>query len=320
MFGIRYLKIAPTSYVLHYRNGRVRRQGAGLSFLYYAPISTIVLIPLGSTDMPFVFNQVTRDFQAVTLQGQLSYRVKDPQKLAVLLDFSVNSAEKYRSEDPQLLGQRLIHLVDIHTGAVTQRMALREVLASGGAIVDEVLQRLRGAELPTTHGVEVLGLSLLSVRPTPEMARALEAESREALQRSADEAIYGRRNAAVEQERRVKESELNTEIAVEEKRRQIRETQMAAEIAVEEQRAALIDRRVDNERKDADGRAYALEATLKPVRDMDWRVLTAVATGNNDPRALIAMAFRELAENAHKIGTLNVTPELLNSLLVARKV
>ena len=35
----------------------------------------------------------------------------------------------------------------------------------------------------------------------------------------ADEAIYARRNAAVEQERRIKESELNTEIAVEEKQR-----------------------------------------------------------------------------------------------------
>ena len=87
-------------------------------------------------------------------------------------------------------------------------------------------------------GVEILGLAVLSIRPTPEMARALEAEAREALQRQSDEAIYARRNAAVEQERRIKESELHTEIAVQEKQRQIRETQMAADIAVEEQRRA----------------------------------------------------------------------------------
>src|ERR1019366_3725274 len=54
-----------------------------------------------------------------------------------------------------------------------------------------------------------------TVKPAPETSRALEAEAREALQRRADEAIYARRNAAVTEERLIKESELNTEIAVE---------------------------------------------------------------------------------------------------------
>ena len=36
-----------------------------------------------------------------------------------------------------------------------------------------------------------------------------------------------RRNASIEQERRVKENELNTEISVEEKKKQIRETEIA---------------------------------------------------------------------------------------------
>ena len=64
---------------------------------------------------------------------------------------------------------------------------------------------------------------------------------------------------------------------MQEKQRQIRETQMAADIAVEEQRAALVERRSENERSDADTRAYALEATLEPVRDVDWRTLMALA-------------------------------------------
>jgi hypothetical protein len=97
-----------------------------------------------------------------------------------------------------------------------------------------------------------MSFSLLPVRPTPEMARALEAEAREGLQRRADEAIYSRRNATVDQERRIKESELATELPVEEKRRQIREVQMAADIAVEEQRSALMERWAENERQSAD--------------------------------------------------------------------
>ena len=39
MLGIRYMKAAPTTYVLHYRNGRVCKEGAGLSFFYFSPAS-----------------------------------------------------------------------------------------------------------------------------------------------------------------------------------------------------------------------------------------------------------------------------------------
>ena len=81
-------------------------------------------------------------------------------------------------------------------------------------------------------GVSILSVDVLSVRPTPEMAKALETEMRESLHKEADQAIYERRNFAVEQERKIKESELNTEIAVEEKKKQILEKQ--AEIKVKE--------------------------------------------------------------------------------------
>src|SRR6185503_12905991 len=309
-----FVKMPPTTYVLEYRNGVVRREGAGLSFFYFAPRTTIVAVPLASTDAPFAFTEVTADFQTVTLQGQMTYRVADPRKLAALLDYSADAAGEHRSDDPDKLTERLVHAAQIATRSVTQRMTLREVLVGGEAIGPKVLAQLRAADAVTGLGVEILDLVLLSLKATPEMAKALEAAAREALQRSADEAIYARRNAAVEQERRIKESELNTEIAVEEKRRQIRETQMAADIAVEEQRASLIDRRVENDRKDADVRAYALAATLAPVRDVDWRTLM-VATGGVDAGKVIAMAFQELAGNAQKIGELNVTPDLLRTLV-----
>jgi hypothetical protein len=198
-------------------------------------------------------------------------------------------------------------------------LSLKEALVSSEAIVDAVLAELRAHEAVLALGVEIMDLVISSIRPTPEIARALEAEAREALQRESDEAIYARRNAAVEQERRIRESELNTEIAVQEKQRQIRETQMSADIAVEQQRTVLIDARTENERRDADARGYALRATLDPLKEIDWRTLMAINAGNNDARTMIAMAFRDLAENADRIGELNITPDLLNSLLGTRK-
>lgn len=314
---LNFMKVPPTTYVLQYKHGKVKREGAGLSFVYYAPTSTIVAIPMASADVPFVFQETTADFQSVTIQGQLTYRVADPTRLASLLDFSVDNRRTYYSEDPRKLPERLIHTLQSLTRAITQRLVLKEALVSSDSIVAEVLAKLRASEAVSALGVEILSLSILAIQPTPETGRALEAEAREALQGRADEAIYARRNAAVEQERLIKESELNTEIAVEEKKRQIRETQMAAEIAVEEQRSQLIDRRVENEHKDADSRAYTLTETLKPLRDLDWKTLMMLGGKNADPKAMVALAFQEMAENAQKIGELNVSPDLLRSLIGA---
>lgn len=319
MLGIRYMKAAPTTYVFQHVGGAVKREGAGLSFFYYAPGSTLAAVPLASVDVPFVFNETSADFQAVTVQGQLTYRVSDPRRAAALLDFTIDPRGHYLSEDPDTLGERLVRAAQVLARGFIARFGLRDVLTRGDAMAADVLPALRKHESVTMLGVELLGLAVLSLKPAPEMGRALEAEAREALQRRADEAIYARRNAAVEQERVIKENELNTEIAVEEKRRKVRETQMAAEVAVEEQRRALVDTRVENEKKDADARAYALEASLKHVRGLDWRILMALGADGMDGGVLFAEAFRELAQNASKIGELNVTPDLLKTLLRKEK-
>jgi regulator of protease activity HflC (stomatin/prohibitin superfamily) len=314
MFGFGYLKAPPTTYVLHYKSGVLRREGTGLSFLYYKPTSTVVLVPAASADVLFVFTTATRDFQEVTVQGQITYRVVEPVKLAKLLDFSVDANGKYRSDDPEKLDSRLVHAAQVIAQTVLGKLTLREALAASDTLVGEIIAGLRGQEMMRMLGIEPLGVTILSIRPTPEMARALEAEARERLQREADESIYARRNAAVEQERIIKESELSTELAVETKKREIRERKMAADIAVEEQRAQLVTRKVENDKQDADGRAYAIAATLEPIKDVDWKTLMA-ASGQSDPKMMIALAFRELAENASKIGELNMSPDLLKTLL-----
>jgi hypothetical protein len=313
-----YTKNSPTTYVLHYQNGKVRREGPGLAFWYFRPSSTIVAVPLASRDVPFAFSEVTADYQPVTIQGQLTYRIADPRRVAGLLDFSVRAAGQYVSDDPGKVPDRIVQTAQIFARAVIQRQTLKEALVSSDSLVAEVVAALREAEPVRMLGIEVLSLTVLAIKPTPDIARALEADAREALQRQSDHAIYERRNASVEQERRIKESELQTEIAVQEKQRQIRETQIAADIAIEERRSALVERRSENERRDADARAYALNATLEPVRNVDWRTLMAVG-GAADPKLMIALAFRELAENAAKIGEINITPDLLKSLTTPTK-
>lgn len=315
MFGISFVKAPPTTYVMLYKEGRVQREGAGLSFWYYRPTATLVEVPLASVDVPFVFNEITVDFQAITIQGQLTYRVADPKKLSSLLDFSVTARGRYQSDDPEKLKERLVNTTQVLASAVAHRLPLREALVAYETMAAEVLEALRASSAVQMLGVEIISLAITAISPTPETAKALEAEARENILRQSDEAIYARRNAAVAQERLIKESELNTEIAVETKRRQVNETKMAASVALEEQRAALIASKVANDKKASDSRAYELQVMLDPLKKIDWRTLMAANASKIDPKVSVAMAFRDLADNAGKIGQINITPDLLESLL-----
>jgi regulator of protease activity HflC (stomatin/prohibitin superfamily) len=241
--------------------------------------------------------------------------VTEPRKLAELLNFTVNAAGVYASRDPEKLAQRLVNEAQTAAATAVAQQLLRDALRSADEIGAAITAGLRGSDSVRMLGVEPVRVSVTNVTPTPEMARALEAESREKLQQEADMAVYSRRNNAVAEERKIRESELNTEIAVEEKKQQIRETQTRADIAVEEQRKALVDLQAANERTSAETKAYALEAMIKPLAGLEWEKLVALSGGAAEPRIAIAHAFRQLADNAQRIGTLNITPDLLQALL-----
>jgi hypothetical protein len=334
MFGIRFIKVEPTDFILQCKRGKVVREGAGLSFFCFAPTTSLVLVPVGSVDVPFIFEEVTADFQQVTIQGQLTYRVADPKKLSQLMNFSLApNGRSYASDDPAKLPRRLINHAQVLTRASLKALPLRAALGQSENLVASLRQGLQASEAIAALGVEVLGLAILAIKPTPETARALEAEAREQILRGADEAIYARRNAAVEQERAIKENELNTEIAVENKKRQIKETQMeaeksvqrkqheiretamAAKIALEKQNKDLVALATANAREEADAKAYAIAAAMKALAQTDPKIVQALASIGMEPGQLVALAFKELATGADKIGQLNVSPELLRELL-----
>lgn len=332
MFGIKHIKFDSMTYVLHFKNGNVKREGRGLSFVYFALNSSIVAIPMGSNDLPFIFNETTNDYQTVNIQGQISYKINSPKMLADVLDFTVDDNGKYKKNDIEKLNQRIINEAQTATSSFVHEIKLKDAIRSAQQIEERILEGLKSSTVIGMLGIEILGANILAARATPEMARALETETREKLQQEADQAIYERRNFAVEQERKIKESELNTEIAVEEKQKQIaekkmesevqkadnnrklREMKLAADIAVENQRRELIEQKTTNDKKVAETKGYVLETTLKPYQALDWKILTAL-NNNADPRFNISLAFRELAENADKIGNLNISPDLLDTLL-----
>lgn len=338
MLGFRFIKLPPTMHVIQYRKGRVVREGPGLAFFFYAPTTSIVAVPTGSSDAPFIFDESTADFQTVSIQGQATYRIVNAQGIAGLLNFTLDPATGgYLSDDPQKLAQRIINTIQVLTRQEVQRRPLRDVLRASDSIVAAVSAGLAASADLTALGLEILGFSILAIRPTPETARALEADAREQILRTADEAIYARRNSAVEQERAIRENELNTEIAVENKKRQIREAQMDAERAVqtktheladaemafkieqEEKNRQLVALSAENARTEAEARAYGVAETMKALDGVDPQTLQVLAGMGMQPDRLVALAFQQIAGRADQIGQLNVSPELLRELLANKQ-
>lgn len=334
MFWIRFIKVQPTTYLLEYRTGQLKRRGQGLAFFYFSPITSLVAVPMESVDIPFIFHQITEDFQEVSLQGQITYRIIEPLQLSKLFNFTLASdGRRYTSNDPEKLPQRVVNTIQVFVQSVVSHLSLRAVLQATDSLVQDVLQRLRESKEINSLGLEILGLSILAIKPTPETARALEADVREQLLRIADEAIHVRRNAAIEQERAIRENELNTEIAVENKKRQIRETQVEAERAIQQMQQQILEEQMtgkitleelnrqlvavatENLKQEADARAYGLSVTMQSLAQVDANVLQALASVGMNPNQLIALAFRDLANNAGKIGQLNISPDLLQNLL-----
>ncbi|MCA0215570.1 MAG: SPFH domain-containing protein [Proteobacteria bacterium] len=334
MLGIQFLKAQPTTYLLQFRKGQIVRQGAGLSFFFYAPNSTVVAVPVASRDSGFMLELVTSDFQNVTVQGQISYRVRDPQRTAALMDFSLHpNGQGYASEDPQRLGDRVAMQAKVIVQQAIQALELKQALKASADTARAVQQQLEAQPEIQALGLEILGVSIVAIKPTPDIARALEAEARESNLKAADDAIYLRRMASVEHERSIRQNELDTEIAVEQKQRQIQETQMEAKAAVmrrqnelrgeqmasdidlEQRRKDLVEGQAANTRKLAEAEAHKVSTLMQALEKADPRVVQALAAAGMQPGQLIAQAFSGIAEKAERIGQLNVSPELLNSLM-----
>lgn len=71
----------------------------------------------------------------------------------------------------------------------------------------------------------------------------------------------------------------------------------------------------ETQRSIADTKAYESDVLLKVFAHIDKDVLTALLLSGMDSGKMIAKAFGDLAANSEKIGNLNITPDLLDTLV-----
>ena len=221
-----YYKGEPNTYTISFKDGRIRKHGAGINF-WYSPLTTsISAVPIASQESYFVFTETTADFQEVAIQGALTYRLDAPLDVASRLDYTVDTSKKrYKSEDPGKLVQRVVNVVQSHTRSLVSQLSLEQALTGVGEVASDVLRHASTSTDLSSLGVVIEGLHFTSITATPEMQKALEADFRESLSKRADQAIYDRRKAAVEEERKIRESEMNTEVELENRKKALVDTQ-----------------------------------------------------------------------------------------------
>lgn len=280
----RFYKGDPNAHIIAFRNGRPVRQGTGISFLYLPLHTTVARIPTVAREAPFVIKETTIDYQEVAIQGTVTYRIADPAQAAERLDFTVAPGTgAYSTDDPGRLVERIVNATQARTRGVIRTWALEQTLDRAQRLADEVAGQLRDEQALADLGVVVDGVYINGIKAKPEVEKALEAKYRETVNRRADEAIFERRAAALEQERQLKHKE------------------MATNIEVENRRKDLVTQQVENDLKVAEAEGQAQEMKLAPLTKQPTQVL-------------VALALKEWAANPAAIGQLNITPDMLTQV------
>ena len=282
---IRYYKGEPSDYVIRYKNGRVAKHGPGLTFWYLPMNTSVAEIPVNSIEAPFIFQESTANFQGVSVQGSLSYRLQAPLDIANLLDFTVDpDTHNYLTEDPDALTNRVTNAVQANIRSGIHQFSLEDALIKVKDLADNVLRQVQQLPELVTLGVALETLHITAVKATPEMQKALEADYRESLQRRADQATYARRMAAVEEESKIHNREMDNRVELEQRRQ------------------SLVDMQARNNLALAEAEAKADEMKLNPY-------------GNLAPQALVGLALKEWASNSGTISNLTLSTDLLSQLV-----
>ncbi|KZZ78842.1 NrtR-regulated NrtX [Oleiphilus sp. HI0133] len=336
MFSIKYYKADASTYAVKTVNGKVKAKGKGLSFFYNPSTTSIAALPMNVQEAPFIFKLQTADFQQVSVQGQVSFRLADADKTASLMNFTLaKDGVAFVSEDPMRLNERVVRIVQVAVQVSIQKAGLREALLASESLVEMLEQVLAAAPSLESLGIEVLNVSISNIAATPETTKALEVVAREEILKKSDDAIYGRRKAAVEQERTIREAELETELSVQNKQQEMEERRVEnertllsqqsqmekeriqSEIEQEQQRSEFVETKASNSRVEADAEKYRIASRMNAFKELPVENLKAMALAKMDPEQLMAMAFESLAQNAGKINELTITPDLFSKMVKA---
>ena len=94
----RHLRSTPTAHVVHHRRGRLAHSGTAAAFWFRPLVATLSEVPVDDRELPLLVHARTADFQDVTVQATVTFRVSDPELAATRVDFSLDAGSgRWRS-------------------------------------------------------------------------------------------------------------------------------------------------------------------------------------------------------------------------------
>ena len=209
-----HLRAEDSSHIVHSKGGKTVRAGRGLSFWFLPLNASISEVPLDDRELPILFHGRSSEFQDVTVQAVATWRVRSPNALARRVDFTMDLADGSWTKEPlEKLSTLLTELAQQLAWDYLAQTELQEILAHGIEPIRNLIQDgLVADEGISSMGIEIVSVRIASIRPTPEMERALQTPARERIQQGADRATFERRAEAVRQERAISENELDNRI------------------------------------------------------------------------------------------------------------
>jgi hypothetical protein len=249
----------------------------------------------------------------------VTFRVKDAEQLASRLSFSIDTKTgRWTSEPLDKLAIVVRELAQELAGSFVARAPLRVLLDQAVDVIrDQIQLGLVAAPSISSLGVEIVATRIASVKPTAEMEKALQMPTREKIQEEADQATFGRRALAVEKERAIAENELASQIELAK-----REEQLIGQRGQNEKKR--ITDEAENKRIEAEGAARNVRlnagAQAESIKVLEGARVNAERERMDiyrelPPAALMGLAARELAGKLQSIQHLNLSPDLLGSLL-----
>ena len=316
---LRHLRANPTAHIRHLRKGGLVHEGPGLAFWFRPLTAALSEVPVDDREQPLLFHGRTVDFQDVTVQATVTYRVADPAVAAARIDFSIDvDRGTWQAAPLEQVGSLLTELAQQHALDLLAGMTLTQALAEGMiAARERIATGLAGDSRLSDTGLAVVDVRVVAVRAEPEMERALQTPTREQVQQEADRATYERRALAVERERAIAENELQNKIELARREAQLVEQQGQNERsrATEQAAAARIEAEGQAERQRLLADAEAEMTRLVGAAEGEAEGARLAAYRGVDEATLIGLAARELAGNLPSIGTLTLTPDLLTPIL-----
>lgn len=343
-----HLRGEPNQYILHYASGAVTKEGQGAAYWFRPLSASVAQVPVDDCTATSMLTERSADFQEVSVQCTVVYRFKDPRLAASRINFSLSLDNGAWVDDPlekatRLWSQRARPSVRRYLSTVPVEEAIRTGPVRMGGDLERALHEDK--EL-ADMGLRLVSVQVDQITASPEVRKALETPTREAIQQKADEAVFERRALAVEKERAIKQNELSTQIELARRQDELIRQQGSNTLREVESTAAAERARLDADltRQQLIADSDVAQLKVKTQAQAEAQITTANAQASGirvlgqanaesqrallmaeaeaevhrlaawkdlSPEVVTALGFKALSEKITHIGDIHITPDLV---------